>query len=472
MKNKIIAALIAGLFGLSTPAFANEPEVVSIDLEESIYLALQHNHTIEQSASDREAAQWELSQSRRRTGATVSYNGNYTRNVTSSYGQPSQRSNDFSHSLGVSVPIYHGGQLKSQREQKRLALSTADLMLENTKQEIKLQTTNAYYEILRRRDMIRVREEEVQTLQQHLDQSMIRYSEGVVSKSDILASQVQLANAKQNLVSAQGDYDKAMAALNNIIGFDVNTELAIHDELRYVDYAVDLKYCTDFALENRPDYAAAEYNVKQLEASIEEARAGTRPSVDASLSKNAEGTKMLKTDVNRQWQVGVQVQWNLFDNGVTSAGVNQVKSRLRKAKSTAKQTLDNISLEVRNAYLDLTAAAENIKTTKTSVDQASEEYELAQLRYVEGVGTNLDVMDAQEKLTQARTNYASALYNYNAAKAALDKAMGVPVDIIVTKYVDAIDSGIESDEALKEASVYGGDDDVQGEPVSDVFGVE
>ena len=181
---------------------------------------------------------------------------------------------------------------------------------------------------------------------------------------------------------------------------------------------------------------------------------------------------MLKTDVNRQWQGGVQVQWNLFDNGVTSAGVNQVKSRLRKAKSTAKQTLDNISLEVRNAYLDLTAAAENIKTTKTSVDQASEEYELAQLRYVEGVGTNLDVMDAQEKLTQARTNYASALYNYNAAKAALDKAMGVPVDIIVTKYVDAIDSGIESDEALKEASVYGGDDDVQGEPVSDVFGVE
>ena len=148
------------------------------------------------------------------------------------------------------------------------------------------------------------------------------------------------------------------------------------------------------------------------------------------------------------------VKWNVFDNGVTTAGVRQMQAQLRKAISSARKTKEMLELEVRNAYTDLITAEDNIKTTKVAVAQASEDYEPAQLRYVEGVGTNLDVMDAQEKLTEARTNYAGTLYNYNTAISTLEKAMGVPVDIDVPMYVESVESGSKSDDALIESSLH------------------
>ena len=105
------------------------------------------------------------------------------------------------------------------------------------------------------------------------------------------------------------------------------------------------------------------------------------------------------------------------------------------------------------AYTDLIAAEKNISTTGAAVELAEEDYFIAQLRYVEGVDTNLSVMDAQEKLTEARTNYYNALYNYNIAKAALDKAMGIPVNLNVPIYVRAEQSGKSSTRALEDAAI-------------------
>jgi len=96
---------------------------------------------------------------------------------------------------------------------------------------------------------------------------------------------------------------------------------------------------------------------------------------------------------------------------------------------------------VRTAYLNLQAAERNILTTQVAVARAEEDYKIAQVRYSAGVGTNLDVMDAEEKLTEARTNYYTALYNYNTSKASLDKAMGIPVDLDVVKYTEAETAG-------------------------------
>ena len=96
---------------------------------------------------------------------------------------------------------------------------------------------------------------------------------------------------------------------------------------------------------------------------------------------------------------------------------------------------------MRTAYLGLQAAEKNIQTTSVAVTRAEEDYKIAQVRYSAGVGTNLDVMDANEKLTTARTNYYTALYNYNTSKASLDKAMGIPVDLDVVKYTEAEQAG-------------------------------
>ena len=284
-------------------------------------------------------------------------------------------------------------------------------------------------------------------------QADIRYREGIVAKSDILASTVSLADAKQNYVIARGEYEKSMANLNNIIGLPTETPLLIHDETNYTTYEPTEESCVEYALENRPDYFSAEYSIKQAEAAIKIAEAGRKPTVDASLSKTAEGDRIFKSDTSRNWQAMLNLQWNIFDNGVTSASVNEMRARLRKTQSIATQLADSIHLEVHNAYIDLRTAEENISTTQIAVARAEEDYHLAQIRYTEGVGINLEVIDAQEKLTQARTNYFSALYSYYLAKAELEKAMGVPVEFDPALYVEAENNGESAANARKKAAV-------------------
>ena len=114
---------------------------------------------------------------------------------------------------------------------------------------------------------------------------------------------------------------------------------------------------------------------------------------------------------------------------MTNAQIHESEATIRRLQSVLNQTRESIELDVRKAYNNLIAAEKNINTTIVSVAQAEEDYEIAKIKYNEGVGTNLEVMDAQEKLTEARTNYYTALYNYNVSKAQLDKAMGLPVDM-------------------------------------------
>ena len=191
------------------------------------------------------------------------------------------------------------------------------------------------------------------------------------------------------------------------------------------------------------------------EAAVETAKAGYQPTVNAVVNKSIGGEKPFRHDhtSSDSWSAGVNASWNVFDNGLTQASVKSANMALAKAQEEAAQTDDQIRLDVRKAYLGLQAAEKNIQTTSVAVTRAEEDYKIAQVRYSAGVGTNLDVMDANEKLTTARTNYYTALYNYNTSKASLDKAMGIPVDLDVVKYTEAEQAGATAPKAREAAKL-------------------
>lgn len=441
-------------------AFAeDEPEVLSVDLEKSIYYALKNNPEIEQSRQGRESARWQLSQVRRQSGLNVNYTFTGERGKNSAQAtEDEERSglplkNTFTHEFRIVFPLYRGGQLKNLRRQREFALNEADLTLEDTKQSIRLQAANAYYDVLRAKYAIYIYEEEIKTLQEHLRRSTIQYNEGVVARSDILATSVALANSKQRLTSAQAEYKKTLATLNKIMGFPAENPLIVDEELSYTENDLILTDCLEYAEQNRPDYFSSLYAVEQAKYAVEEAKAQTRPAVDAVAKKNTEGDRFFKSNNQRSWGIGIDVTWNIFDNGVTAATVKDLQAKMKAAESVAKNKYEALRLEVYDAYTDLKAAEENIKVSAGAASEAKEEYELCQLRYVEGVGTNLDVMYAQEKLSEARSNYSDALYNYNVAIYTLEKSMGIPVDTDVPDYVAAQRAGKNSDAALQESAV-------------------
>lgn len=464
VHKKLASLVAAGLFSASLFGTAFAEQSMQIGLQDAVQMALMNNRAIHQSLTNVDAAAWSLSGARRTMGPKLTWDTTAARiggksldsaHAAHAAGRGPAYDWTWSNTAQVGMPLYNGA-ANGQIEQARYGLNSADLALEETKQSVRLQTTADYYQILQCRNLIDVQQDAVNTLQEHLSNVNAQYRVGTVAKSDVLASQVQLANAQQSLVTAQNNYQIAMATLNNVIGLPTDTVLDIRDRLSYQKYDLDLTDCTNYALSHRADGAAARYRVKQEEASVKTARAGYQPTVNAAVSRTIAGEDPFGTDHDSSdsWSAGVSASWNVFDNGVTRASVRAAEASLLKAKEAAAQTDEAIQLDVRTAYLNLQAAEKNIQTTSTAVTRAEEDYKIAQVRYSAGVGTNLDVMDAEEKLTAARTNYYTALYGYNTSKASLDKAMGLPIDLDVVKYTEAEQEGKTAPQAREAAKLH------------------
>lgn len=473
---KFLAALAASIIFPSTALAADG---MSLTLDDAIELALKNNRLIEQSTEDREAAKWNLSAVRRSSGPTLSWQSSMTRIGGRFYrvGYRAQRENakaqndyygakvaninlypnynyEGFHSLSLRMPIYTGGRLENQRESARYSLNAADLTLENSRQQVKYQAAAAYYRVLQQESLVGVQEQAVELLQEHLRMISVQYEVGTVAKSDMLATNVQLANSQQSLNTAQGNYQTAVAQLNNVLGLPVDTEIAASDKIGFVRYDLTEADCLDYALSHRPDGIAAVYAVKRAGADVSAAKSGYRPSVNAVMQGSTTGESFFNANHrSERWSVGVEMNWNIFDSGLTSAQVQQYKAAERRAESVARQQIETIQLEVHSAYIALKTAEKNIETTAAAVDKAEEEFEIAKVRYVEGVDTNLNVMNAQEKVVETRNNYYTAVYNYNTSRAQLEKAMGVPVVIDALLYAEAEQSGKSSPKSLEAAAV-------------------
>ena len=445
MKNKhfykkLTALVMGGMFSFGFSATSMAADTVQLDLNDAVQMALENNRNIKMALADVDSAKWNLSSYRRQLGPTLSWGTNINKYGGRDYDHTGSDYKRYTNTLAVGMPLYNGS-LRAAIDSAGYAINAADVTLENTKQSVRYLATADYYQILQCRNLIKVQQDAVNTLQEHLDNVNAQYRVGTVAKSDVLASQVQLANAQQALVSAQNNYDVAVASLNNVIGLPTDTVLDIRDQLKNTKYDLTLADCTNYALANRADGASAYYKIKQAEAGINNAKAGNYPTVTAQAAKYIADKSAFGDKQNENWSATVAANWNIFDNGVTAAEVKNAEATLLKAQEASRMQDETIQLDVRTAYLNLKAAAKNIETTSTAVTQAKEDYKIAQVRYSAGVGTNLDVMDANEKLTLAETNYYTALYNYNTSKASLDKAMGLPIDIDVVKYRESRQQG-------------------------------
>jgi outer membrane protein TolC len=443
-------------------ASMGQPAVVDLTLVESVKMALNNNRTIKEADTDVDSAKWARHEARRAAGPQLTWEGS-ARKIKGKAGdyidQQHQMGNinydgtkSYTNSFSVAIPLYTGGKIENSIAASEYGIDVADLTMEATKQNVRYQTTAAYYSILQNRNLIQVRQEAVDTLAAHLKNVNAQYTVGTVAKSDLLRSQVELANAQQNLINAQNDYDISVATFNNIVGLPTNTIVNASEELTYTKYELSLPACTEYALYHRPDGLAADRGVKAAEAQMNAAKSGWQPSLTAQVSRNLGGDGPFKTNGsvdNNSTTYGVVATWNIFDNGITEAQVAQKKAALKKAQQEALAMDEQIQLEVQTALLSLQAAEKNIQTTKVAVDKAQEDYKIAQVRYSAGVGTNLDVMDAEQALITAQTTYITALYNYNTSKASLDLAMGIKVDLDVAGYYK---NGLPGDIPVRESA--------------------
>ncbi len=344
--------------------------------------------------------------------------------------------NSHSNGLTASLPIFTGGRLQGQVEQARANYNYNKIGVQRTYNEMRSTVTNAYFDMLQKDNLRKLSDESVTRLADHLKNVQAQYDVGVVAKVDLLRSQVELADAQQSLIQAENNYKVAEATMNRIIGLPMNTTLQLDNLLVYNPYEKDIEQCLVYAALHRPELEQADENIKAYKGALKVAKSGYMPQVNASATQ-AWSDKNWPGDENGNWGVGVNVSMNIFDSGVTLSKIHGAEADLKKAEETYRDTVDAMNLEVRTNYLSLREAEKRIKTTELAVEQADEDYRIAQLRYMNGVGTNTDVLDAQVALTQAKTNYTKALYDYNTSKTNLETSMGVPMTNPVQVKVEA-----------------------------------
>ncbi|MDR7866026.1 MAG: TolC family protein [Sporomusaceae bacterium] len=425
-RKSLVAAVMIAAFNQAALAAP-----IELSLDESVAMALRNNPNVKIAAADREKAAWSLREYKAGWGPTLKYTHTDTRTSPAAVPSPTTGltpdiNNKFDNYLKLSIDLYTGGRVEGLVGQAEYNLKYYDLGYSKSLQQTKLDATNAYFKLLQTRNLRQVSQESVDNLVAHLRNVQAQYDAGTVARSDVLRSEVELANAQQNLIKAQNDYDVAMANLSNVVGLPLTSEIKLKEDLKYEQHGQALNDSISYALSNRPDVNQAQANFEGAKQGVKAARSGFLPTITASAAKDWYDSDF-PGGKNHNWTASLTVSLTLFDTQLTRSKVKEAEYAVVSASETARKTRDGVALEVQQAYLNMREAEKRIATSKVAVDKAEEDFKISQVRYTAGVGTNLDVIDAQLALTQAKTNYIQALYDYNTSKAQLDKAMGIAV---------------------------------------------
>ena len=430
---KLAACLLVGMLLSLSTAFAAETAVTTsapteLTLDQAVNMALTNNPSGKIAVFDYEAAKGALTAARSYRWPTIAGSHTDARSLAApSTLVPNPVETDrYSNSLNTSWILWSGNRYESQISQAKLGLDSSQWGIALARQLLKYNATDAYFKFMAARDAVKLNQEAVERLERYLQDVKLQFDVGVVAKVDVLRSEVALAQARQTLIEAQNAYDVTMANLNNIIGLPLTTELIIKGDMSYAKFEQDLAACVDAALRQRPEISQSTDAVKSAQEAITIAKAGYLPTVSA-VYQNGWYDNTFAGGNNYNWTVYLQTSWTFLDSGLTAGKVKQSVEGFNKTKEQLKQTVDGVRLDVRSTYLSLKSFEQSIQTSSAAVGLAEEDYKIKVIRYQAGVGTNLDVLDAQLALTTAKNNYLQAMYNYNNYRAKLDKSMGVPV---------------------------------------------
>ncbi|HEY5298458.1 MAG TPA: TolC family protein [Verrucomicrobiae bacterium] len=418
------------------PAWISRP----LTLTDCLNIALAQNATILKAKNDLEAAHGLVIETRAVALPQLTASGQYKYTdpgaiesfpIPGGFTQPNQNWN-----AGVQLvqSIYEGGRIIAAFHAADATRQQALAQFQTVIADTLLNTRIAYYDVLLAAQQITVHEASVNLLQKEFTDQQNRFKAGTVPKFNLLRADVAVANERPNLIQAQNNYRLAKNNLANLLGYNLPREIWQDIPLNLVDtfdtnpYDVNLPDAIQHALAQRSELAALRQTVALQKLNIVNAKSGYKPTVSLFAGYNwynAQFTPPITLDHDiHGWNAGAQVSWNIFDGFLTRGKVIQAGALYEKSRTDLADQSRQIELQVRTAYSDFIEAREILDSQKTVQAEAEEALADARSRAGAGTGTQLDVLDAETSLTQARTTQIQALHDYDAARARLERAIG------------------------------------------------
>jgi len=400
------------------------------DLRQSLEIGLKRNPKITAGRMGVEGAQARIKQNLADYYPNLFFESGYSRIKGSFSGSKSAgdtpENNLYVYYLGLSQNIYDFGRTSNSVKINRENVKASEEDLNITKQTVVLNVRQAYYGVLQGLAISKVAEDTVNQSKQHLDQAQGFYQAGTRPKIDVTKAEVDLANAELALIVAKNNYQVARVTLNNAMGLRQDLKFAINESIDLKPKTFTLAEIFESAYSKRPEILQLKARQRSQDATVKLAQASYYPTLSGVANYLYRGTDL--SPMYWDLSFGAILSVPIFSGFSTPNQVAEARANLRNLQAQEENLLLNIRLEAEQAYLNQKQAIDRIAVAEKAVRQAQENYDLATGRYQVGVGSPLEITDAEVSLANAKANYIQALYDMKVSEAKIEKAMGLPAN--------------------------------------------
>jgi len=423
-------------------------ETVTLTRESTVRLALERNETYRSTQLEEDRVRGQYLEARAGAFPHLKFQGSYLRNIdlstsvlsitndagvtetsTLTFGTP----HNYSFGFTLTQPLYAAGKVGTAIKIAKYGFEYTSQKIRESRNNIATNADKAYLDAIAARDAEHVFREAERLADSNLAVVERLYDQGQVSEYDLLRAQVQAANVKPDRIAAANNARLALDQLRLLLALSPEDDIVLSEAIDEVSVpTLDSDSLIAMALENRPELGQSEQLVKINKKLIDIERGGYKPNV--SLSSNVQwesyANRFKATTIDsdswyRSWNVGLMLTWDIFSGFETTGRVRQAKVDYSQSRLKNSQLERSIRLEVRNALGNVEESKERVLALGETETRAQRGMEIARVRFTSGIGTQLEVLDAQVALTTARVNKITAQHDLAAAISALRRAVGL-----------------------------------------------
>jgi len=442
----LIIGLIIGVWFLSGVSGWAQPSISGgqLTLRDAIAVALKNHPSIIEFRERSQAAKAQIGVARANYFPQLRYTSSYDYGTlyrggstdfdnflsgstgTSGFNLPSRGSGPsdyFSHRFTLNQLLYDFGKTPGQVAESKANYQASSHDYANSRQQVVLKAKTAYFGYLAAKRAADVSHKNVELNQELVRQAKGFYKAGIRAKIDVAKAEANLYDAESALIKAKNTFKLSQVELMNALGLKTWPYTELKDILEVQPIPISLKEAKELAYQRRPELLKNLSQQQSSKAAVQVARSGYFPSLNASGIHSWRGSDY---PLREGWTVGVGLSFPLFEGLATVSDVRQAKATLRSVEANEQVIRQDITKEVEQSYLDLISATKNIRATAKALEAAEENLRLARGRYQAGVGSIIEVTDAQVQFYDSELNHIRSLYDHKVALAQLDKAIGTP----------------------------------------------
>lgn len=403
-----------------------------LKLEEAVRIALENHPRIRAAGEKVGAQQAVLGQQFSAYYPTVTESNSYRTSNATGGGDVSARSFDrFTGQASFNMTLYNFGKREGNVQSARDTLEATEYDYRTTVSDIVLGAKQAYFAYLQARALLRVREETVKDRELLAQQARGFFEVGTRARIDVARAEANLYTAQADLIAAQNALRVAWTTLKNAMGMPDMPEQQVAEEFSIAPVALSLEQAKKNAFASRPELKSFEAQRKAQDEKIAAARRGHLPDILFSATYGRTGQSPRAVDehpntfpLEPSWSVQLNFNIPIFDGFNTTYKVEEAVRNYYSVKALEENQKQQVAFDVEQSYSNVVNSLERIKATEAAERAAKENFDLAKGRYQVGVGSIIEVADAETAYTDAQTNHVRARYDYKIAEAQLTRAMG------------------------------------------------